>query len=164
MVMGELLEWSWLVLDFEKSEWGHLLMEHNYHVPLARLQRWDDHWRVGGPTAVLAQCGMSPCLSWRGWGPFHSSHPSLARGPSIPPICLGLWSWWHSESGEYLGLWVRVVHVEWVSWLGAWRDSQSRDVSSHGAVYELWADCGWWVATQGSVWCWFGFPAAPRYC
>ena len=161
MMLDELLEWAWLVLDFEKPEWRDPLVEHSYQcpVPFFRGGKITAAWG-----ALLCQGSLwdVTCLSWR--GDFLSVHCSFAKCPSIPSHHLGLGSAWNTESKECLGLWLKIIHVEGANWMGPGET--------------LWA--GPWVLTLGHLWVlgslwmmgvnsranviWFAFPAAPRYC
>lgn len=131
--VGELLEWAWLVLDFEK-----LLMGHKQHTHLDGFQRWERPLQTWGSTAILAQCGMSLCLSW--WEAFLWSYHALQGAQSLLPSILD----WGGRSYEYSGLWLGVVHVGWVNWLGGLdRFLEQKCGHLNWTVYECQADCGW---------------------
>ena len=90
MVLDELLVWAWLVLDFEKPEWGHPLVEHNYHMPLASFQRLGDHCRVGGSVAACLSVGCHLALT--GGGLFSQAIMALQGVQAFLPsvLCWGV--------------------------------------------------------------------------
>ena len=156
MMLDELLEWAWLVLDFEKPEWRDPLVEHSYQCPIPFF-RGGKITAASGALLCQGSVWDVTCLSWR--GDFLSIHRGLARCPSIRSHRHGTLS-----LKNVLGCGWRLFMWKGLTGWGLERLSEQGCGCSHWVTYEFWARCEWWVATQGPIWCWFAFPAAPRYC